>query len=291
MRAGGFDILAHWVALQTFRDFELIIVDGLYKWRDVEFASAQVRRIEPFGNPFPVNAFCRYANTGLAVARGKIAVFITDYTWLPVDCLERHAAFHLDHRHAGFMGPHKYKALPPLNSAFKPYTYEAENNDAEIDRYVDDINAGRLDSCLWSLFAFPFTEMRDVDPRALSDDPRWGIPQADPKNFLPPGPVVAANFHAKNESCPLKAVLDINGWDEDLDGSHGWQDSDLADRLAVKQGIEWTLDPTNVAYIVNPRPVFPHGKRLRPYQTNERIWQDKCAAGYPGRVNTWSVGR
>jgi hypothetical protein len=59
-----------------------------------------------------------------------------------------------------------------------------------------------------------------------------------------------------------------------------YQDSDLADRLTVLRGIRWTLEPTNVAYIVNPRTVFCFPKRLRNESDNERIWHEHRAEGY-----------
>jgi glycosyltransferase involved in cell wall biosynthesis len=275
MRLGGLDVLRHGLAGQTFRDFELVLSDGLYDWRKVhervhpEFPTQHVR---PRGHRFPRNEYCRVMNEALVAAGGEVALLLSDYTWLPPDALERHAAHHLEHGpRAGLMGFHSYRAMPKLHPDFRPYRED------EIERYVGDVATRRF---LWSVFDKPY----DFDARELALD---GY-ATDEKSRMPAGPVAQAYMYCKNESIRLEHLLDLNGFDEDLDGSHGYQDSDIADRLVQKCGVQWVLDPTLEACIVNPRRVFPRGVIARPHADNERRWHAKRAAGYP-TPNAWSL--
>lgn len=281
MRVGGIDLLFAGLKGQTFEDFELVLSDGLYEHRPdlAEFASFRFKHVEPRDNPFPLNAFCRYANEGLAHASGEIVLFLVDYTFLPPNLLQAHADFHkANDRRQGLMGPHQYYEMPALHPSFPRY------GQAAIDRYCADLDCNVLDEVMYSLFDTPIRpshEFKQLD--------QTGYANADPKLSMPTGPIGPSYLHAKNESVSLEAVLGVNGWDEDLDGTHCYQDSDLADRLAVKAGIQWHLDPSIVAQIVNPRRVFPFPRRVRPVEDNLRIWHEKQAAGYSAPVNTWSL--
>jgi hypothetical protein len=282
MRIGGLDVLFSGLESQTYRDFELVLADGLKtrrpKLRETTFPKTHV---EPWDNPFPVNAFCRFANTGLAHARGTVVLFVTDYTLLPPHALETHASFHAAPgvERKGLMCPHEYRGLPPLRPEFPRYA----NGDTE--RYANDCASGKLDLLGHSIFAQEI-ESGSLPLASLPVDSMAG---ADPKLHMTHGLIRPDFFHAKNESCRLRHVLEINGWDEDLDGTHCWQDSDLSDRLAQKCGLEWTLKPGCVADIINPRSVFPFARRVRPYETNYDVWQQKKAAGYP-KPNAFDLG-
>jgi glycosyltransferase involved in cell wall biosynthesis len=289
MRVGGLDILTHGLKGQNFRDFELVLVDGIHDLRigifDDKSLDFPITHIAPRENPFPLNSFCQYSNTGLVHARGDLVLFATDYTWFPPDCIEKHIIFHeaLGRGH-GLMCPHRYITLPSLNPKFIPYKPFSTD---EAEKYAQDVRS-MPPELMWSILLTEFNSEADKMPH--EEIPSGHIFYGhDPKLFLPPGPVVPSMFHGKNESCRLENVLDVNGWDEDLDGTHGYQDSDLADRLTTKMGLQWTLDPGNIAYIVNPRSVFPFARRTREITTNEAIWNSKRLAGYPDMPNSWSL--
>ncbi len=274
MRVGGLDVLFMGLAGQTYRDFELVLVDGIAA--RIGMFNPDVPgfvHVKPKDGPhqFPIAAFCNYANTGLIHASGDIVLFVTDYTWLPPDTLAVHAKFHDLHpeKQAALMMPHEYRALPRLSAGFPTY------RDEDTDRYARDVESGYLAGCYYSIFA---THMAG-DPRMWPLDLKWG--GADPKNNHVPGPIDGNFFHAKNESVKLETVLDVNGWDEDLDGTHAFQDSVLSGRLSDLAGVQWTLSHACVAQIVNPRPVFPFAKRIYAWESNELIWQVKKARGFP----------
>lgn len=284
MRVGGLDIITNGLDNQTFKDFELVVVDGIYDRRreivkhESKSKSYEIVHVEPIDNPFPNNAFCRYANTGLVHAKGEVVLFMTDYTWLPPNCVETHANFHANNDHGqALMCPHQYVSLPDLNPKFKPY------DKPDVELYSEDLNSGKLDDVMWSILSDRFS----VDASTLELDPVYK--NADPKLSGAPGGVDRMMFHAKNESVYLDRVLDINGWDEDLDSAHCYQDSDIADRLCAKSSIYWQLNPSNVAYIVNPRPIFPFPARPRSVESNFEIWNSKKSAGYPVQPNNWNL--
>ena len=293
MRIGGIDILLHGLAGQTFKDLELVLSDGIWSKRHdqvMQLAAdygVSVKHVEPRGNPFPLNAFCRYANETVRnmSSDSEISLTITDYTWLPPDCVARHVAAHTAHPSGyGHVGPHEYVQLPKLNAAFTPYACiplsdvhgalrvrELE----DLEKYVSDINSGSLDSVMTSILESPF----NIDASTLPLCPSMG--GGDPKLRLPHGFVSSDHYHAKNESFRTADILAINGWDEDLDNAHTYQDMEFAGRMTKHRGVSWDLDPTNVAYIVNPRPVFPFAKRVYHHSRNAMVWKNKETMGYP----------
>lgn len=280
MRVGGLDVLCSGLEGQSYKDFELVLSDGLFGSRQTVIEEMQgrmsfpIRHVEPNENPFPLNSFCRYSNAALAHASGEIVLFVTDYTWLTPGCLTRHAEQQEGPRKGrGLMCPHEYVKFPEVSESFPGYGRE------DVDAYEDDVRSGRLDGVMWSVFKDPFSGRADALPR----DSMAG---SDPKLSCQPGPVHATFFHGKNESCLLEKVLEVNGWDEAMDGTHGWQDSELAERLQVRTGLEWDCDAANVAWIVNPRHSFPLAKRTRPVEENKARWKTNKAAGFPVPENS-----
>lgn len=280
MRVGGLDFLFDSLARQSFTDFELILVDSIKKHRETVVREEardrfiRVVHVEPSPNQFPVASFCASANAGLIHASGEVAMFCVDYTRLPPDAIGKHAEFHRTHGpNDGLMAPHRYIGLD-ADPYFPRYGRD------EIGRYVDDLKASRLDPFMFSIGK----PTNRPAPAFEVDQGTIANADADPKLRMPAGPVDAVYFHSKNESVRFEKALEINGWDEELDGSHGYQDSDFAERLS-KAGVRWTLDPSFVAEIVNPREVFPFAKRTRPFRDNEMRWQAKKERGYPA-VNT-----
>jgi glycosyltransferase involved in cell wall biosynthesis len=291
MRAGGLDIVCDGLKNQTFTDFELIIVDGIYKYRKEDIAEKaknykfKIKHIEPFNNPFPKNAFCRYANSGIAHADSEIVVFITDYTYLPPKCLYAHAMFNMHYPTYGLMCPHQYYELNNVNPVFESYREDIDLHDdaklyhhsnSDTQKYANDIKDGKYNNLMWSILNKEF----DYATYNFILDPVLG--NADPKLEAKVGAIQQQFFHGKNESCKLSSALKINGWSELLDGGHGYQDTDFSDRLTRYGGVDaWCVEPKIIAKIINPRPIFPHGYRSRSVAENKTIWHEQCSKGYP----------
>lgn len=298
-RVGGIDILFDSLSRQIFKDFELIISDNLYQYRkDIISEKAKnvnflVKHVETLSNPFPINAFSRSANSGLAHADCKLVVFITDYTFLPPESLLKHARLHMTNPELGYMAAHRYFKLNDVHPDFVGYTEEPAQKDndwlynhsnEDSIRYAEDVKSGKYNHLMYSLFNKEF----NFDNYKLEWDPL--LAKADPKAHLTEsGPIDGSRFHGKNESCGLENILSVGGWGEYLDGAHGYQDIDLADRLMKFGGIKgWHFDITNGCYIINPRPIFPHGYRMRSVGENKQLWESECAHDYPTK-NSWSL--
>jgi glycosyltransferase involved in cell wall biosynthesis len=285
MRAGGIDHLMDTLAQQTFTDFELVLVDGLYERRqDIVYEEAQnrflcVRHVGLSPNPFPVCSFCQYANAGIVASTGEVLLFAVDYSRFPKDHLAKHAAFHEDpaNRKRGLMAPHHY--VPLVRSQQFPVYGRPD-----VDHYEVDIKAGKLDRYLFTLTPEGDNVTEGEAGNHLADGGAIVPADCDPKLRMPPGRIGPEFFHAKNESVRREHVLAIDGWDTELDGAHLYQDSDFSDRLSTLAGVEWHLDPTAVLDIANPRHIFPFARRLRDHQENYVIWQRKKVAGYPGGI-------
>ena len=329
MRIGGLDVLMDGLRRQTHTDFELILVDALFEQRREIFRDHpqpfRVVHAPPIQNTFPEVAYCHAANTGLAFARGDVVFWISDYTWILPETLRVHAMFHADGRHHGLRSGYQFRQLPTVreelpawhNGTRATYARQAaweaeedlsghhltklsnvetadgwtsdilqEGND-EADAYAALVREGALDPFMWSIFSDPF----DVDARTLPEvGPPWVDPQfsdyAD-KTMWRSGNI----FHARGDSIRRSLVTGINGWNEALDGSHGWQDSDLAVRLLMAYGTEWLHIHGIQAQIINPRSRFPQARFARPYETNfviYRNWIDGVTQN-PGAVNDWSL--
>jgi len=287
-RAGGIDVLLDALAAQSYTDFELVLVDMLKRHRAEKVAAEardrflRVVHVEPKPSPFPIASYCACANVGLAAASGEVALFLADYSRPTPGALAAHAAFHRADKtagRAGLMMPHRYVALelePRFNLRYAASDWE---------RYARDIERGYLDP--WMISIGQPSERADAGHEV--DGGGRATADADPKLRMAAGPIDANFFHAKCESVRLERCLEVNGFDEDLDGGHGYQDSDFAARLSLKAGVQWTLDPSLACEIANPRGVFPMLRRLRDVRENEAIWRSKAAAGYPPTNPRWSL--
>lgn len=284
MRPGGLDVLFKSLENQTFKNFELIIVDGIYKYRKDLIAeklkqySFRVKHIEPIKNMFPISCLAHSTNTGFVYVSSPLVLMITDYTYLPADCVAKHLAFHQINpaENLGYMCPHQYKSLPSLNRHFIPY----KNEDTEL--YIDDLNKNKLSDMMWSIFQEDFNQ----DPEILPLD---SMGNADNKLFMPYGIGDQNAFNAKNESLKLEAILKVNGWDEELDGAHLCQDNVFSDILVRKLGFNWIVDKNNKVYIINPRFVMPHARRIRHHLSNYPIWEKKKANNFAEPINDWNI--
>jgi glycosyltransferase involved in cell wall biosynthesis len=284
MRPGGLDVLFEGLSRQTFKNFEVILADGIYKYRkDIVAARKKnydfvIKHVEPTKNTFPVASFCNTSNTGVMHASANLILFLTDYTYLPINCVENHVKFHTNNPqiNIGYMCPHQYRSLPELHEDFPIY----DRQDAEL--YEQHLKDKKLENVLWSIFKKDFCQ----DPETLPLD---AMGNADTKLFMPYGPADHHAFNGKNESLKTEAFLKVNGYDEDLDGTHCWQDNILADTLLKKLNFTWIVDASNKGYIINPRYVMPFSKWLRPYETNRDVWERKKAANYIPIANNWDI--
>lgn len=280
-RVGGLDVVFDSLETQVDRDFELVLVDNLYRYRRELVAekakaySFPVTHIEPRDNPFPRVCYCRTMNTGVAHARGSILLYQCDYTWMSPECLAWHSKWQ-----EMFRGPvavdMAYTSLPQLMSGFpagrflhkvdptaaNAVEFMQSTNEATAD-YVDCLDRGKLDQFLWSIFAERLTYERV-----------WSLPieSVHYKNTSA-GVFDDYNYCAfKNESFPTDLVLDMNGHDEDYDLSHAWQDSEFSYRLR-ERGVKWHCGCrcTGETRCINPRSILSVKRIEQPFLWNKLL--------------------
>jgi glycosyltransferase involved in cell wall biosynthesis len=95
-----------------------------------------------------------------------------------------------------------------------------------------------------------------------------------------PQQVNAGWFYGQNCSYPLESVLNINGFDEELDGEMGQEDINLGIRLE-RNGLKVIYDPTNTTGVYTPthnyerliEPILKKLKDGREYPSNIYITQ------------------
>lgn len=283
-RVGGLDILFGSLESQTERDFEVILVDNIRKFRGIETGSLWPHsrhilpmapiwwhHIEPSENRFPAVQYCATMNEGIAHASGETLLYICDYSWLHPRCLELHAELQKKHR-----GPvtldYRYVGLPPLKRPIDyrektPGTeetaaaYTAEVN-ANADRYLADLQSGALDDLMWSIFAEPVT------PEVVASLPVE-------HEHKPSGADLANDWNwcsFKNESFPTELLLEMNGHNEAYDESHAWQDSELSYRFR-ERGIRWHSGPPGegLVTVLNPRNIMNIKKLAKPLFYNREL--------------------
>lgn len=292
-RVGGWDVICDSLRGQTFLDFELVVADAIHAHR------ADLVRDKACGYPFDVkhlapsgglalSDYSRAINDAVTACSGDVVVIQSDYTWMPPDCLQKHwEAFDNGRRKKRcYMLDNHCTELHPLHPLFKSYgpDWEGKNPTMEeraalelrmteaADEYEADLNSGRLSDLMWSIFKKPLAWEDVQGLKVLRSHQKQGQP-LDP-NWC----------SLKNEGIPTEAFLAVNGLDEDMDGSHLYQDQEFAWRVHGA-GYTWTTVPGGDAYIVNPRSVLYCKRLTRPQRggvetdSNESRMYRKRATG------------
>jgi len=274
-RPGGLDVLFSGLARQTLTSdqFELVLIDDLHAFRaDLvrDYAARrdlQVTHVPPHGVPrlpsglYEPGHYQRALNTGLIHARGDTVLVLCDYTMPHDSTLEVHNSFQRGMAAIGErwclggqvdcvdITPHLHPDFPRLYGwlamGHDPARYTEETYQPWLSprtrialgnkwraAYERDLKAGILDRFMWSVFAEPVTPETDIS--------RFRVWQRD-KSETARGQIHHQLMNLKNNSFALEELLAVRGFDEDLDGCHGHQDSELAGRLEANRGMRYML--------------------------------------------------
>lgn len=272
-RCGGLDLLADSLRRQTFRDFELILVDAIRPYRAAHSfpGDMRVQWIDDWHDDNFTSRYMAAQNKGIEHARGDTILFACDYSYFAPDCLEKHAA--AQRRTPGpVCFDYEYRAMPATKPGLPSYreTISGTKENAgtygwqcaeNAKRYAADVKSGRLDPYMWSIFAEQLT------PEAIAALPLE-------HEHKPSTADLATDWNwcsLKNESIPTELLLDMNGFDEAYDGSHLYQDSELSYRLRAR-GIRWNHGGTGCTLtVVNPRHWSNIKTLARPLFSNQEL--------------------
>jgi glycosyltransferase involved in cell wall biosynthesis len=298
VRVGGLDVLCDSLAAQTCTDFELVLADGIHDARAPHVADRLAAQPFPVqhlaSGGLPLSNYCRSINDAVVAARGDTILMLPDYTWLAPNTVEKHVRFHEANRGArrSLMIGYEYRFPPALDSRFPGYHPKLIDSAAafdlhdpaaswevlttrEAERYSVDLFTGALEPFMWSIFVEPLTADSVAALELEHSHKLFGVEWSYRYCSL------------KNESFPVEAWLELNGLDEDMDGSHLFQDLAWGERLN-RAGWEWEREEGGEITVVNPRSVFSAKRIPRPMRTNETIAQQKLDSGAP--VNPgWSL--
>jgi len=212
-----YEILFNGLKNQTFREFEVLIVDDVPEDRShlakkyAEKYKLNVKWMRSKPNYWKSNRLIANArNTALIYAEGELVVFFDDYTWVPPRFLESHWKVwdETGYNLLGAVTAVEYTPNPPEDFRVLPVlTYDGRTK-----------NFGGA-----------------VDTRTYQGYREW--------KDCPPG-----WFYTCNASAPLQKIVEVNGFDEEFDCTSE-EDVDLGLRLyRVGCRFWFKSDPDCTAY-------------------------------------------
>lgn len=212
-RVGGIDILWANMKRQTMQDFELVLVDALWKDREKEVKEyindPRLKYIRQ--NEKPEGAYTGLAhadNQGFRECSGELIVCLQDYQWIPPEGLEKYWMIYEKDPRALVTGVgHHYSDPRPVNK------------DGKI-----------------TVFQEPYTRRPEVlswsDPRMNKERPQ--LSTADP-----------VEWELSYASIPRQVIYDVGGMDEQFDfEGFAWDNTYIAYKAKLN-GCNIYLDQSN----------------------------------------------
>lgn len=280
-RPGGIDITLAGMRDQTFRDFEVVLVDRRYEHRHdqvMELArkyGVSLIHVPEHRRNGKWVSFASAWQTGFALARGDVVILMVDWMYAPPGWIERHLDV-LGSKRRYVIGSYIFIALPDLDMKV-PYDFDLARKVWEENLEVTETSPVSDGKVLDEMYVFkdgPF-------------DPAW-IPELvkKPTHLVdlrrtelrrPAGPWVGEGWlHLKNESLHRSVLYEINGVDERLERGRGPLDIDIQYRL-IGAGVELWWQPDIDLYYFDPHyidPAVPFGA-TKPVRLEGRwSWED-----------------
>jgi glycosyltransferase involved in cell wall biosynthesis len=210
IRSGWWNLMAHALSKQTYKNFEWIIVD--------DFPEDRKHLADKYSNKYKLNiryirgekhcrkySLVRANNIAMREANGELLVFLQDFVIPPIDGLEKIVNIYLRHPN---------DLIAPVDIAFMPTQAP--------DFTKED----------W------FSGSTDIKGEIVYRNIRM---KARVNNSVNP-----FDFEQNYGAIPVSLVRELNGWWEALDDGLGFDNTDIAMR-AIKLGSVIQLDITNVA--------------------------------------------
>ena len=252
-RPGGVDISLRGLADQTFQDFEIVFTDGRYHNRHAQVleCAKEVGLKQPLYHVpnHRYNGFwgaaCGGINTGFMLAAGEIVIILLDYAYCPPGWIETHLKYHDQPRMV--MAPHLYCEMPPIviKSPTPPIAFPHGVLKLQLKISLSRKNCLMKSAFLRSRLK-ALISSRSVLTMILKLICQL-VFQAFSYNYM----------HTKNDSFPLKTVLDVGGMDENWDRGRGPGDTEFGYRLLMA-GLEPWICHEALVYCPNPREIMPN---------------------------------
>src|SRR6266853_3506423 len=118
-RPGGIDMLMAGMRDQTYKDFELVLIDRRYALRHDRVQQLAARcgvkliHVTEHRRNGKWVSFCSAWNTGMALARGDVLIFLQDYAYTPPGWIEAHLEA-LGYGRRYVLAPYTYAKMPEL---------------------------------------------------------------------------------------------------------------------------------------------------------------------------------
>jgi len=249
-RPGGVDITMAAMRDQTFKDFELIVVDNRYERRKSEVAAlaaeygvTTIHAPEHRRNGKWIVA-CAAFNTAIALARGKYVIILHDFSYVPPGWIETHVA-------ALEGNPRRYVTVDHVNVDLPEVVSKKPlHNNLATDRTsteVDDVfTDGSLDEiCIFKRGRFDASWL----PLPIGPN-QWqtGLPELHRTNQKPEHGWITLT----NDSFHREFMYELNGIDERFDMGRGPFDANLGVRVAMAGGETFFIEEPK-AVLMNPR--------------------------------------
>lgn len=136
------------------------------------------------------------------------------------------------------------------------------------EKYAADVKNGLLDDVMWSIFEKPFVYENGLDYMVpfIYTDTKFHNCSIDTAT-----PIFHDFCCIKNDSFKLDFIMAANGMDEEMDGTHGYQDTELARRLSRVYGCQFFAMNTTPSTIINSRYLLEPRKSIKGYNNNNII--------------------
>lgn len=217
IRPGIFRVLREQVEKQSYKNIELIIVDGIYSQRkdevreymkDFKFPYIHIPDPNRDKSKYPYGLF-HADNAGLFTSNGELVVFLQDFIEIPIDGIQKYVDL--------------YETNPDkmYSGVDDRWHYEAEELDTK----------NKLD-------VFSFKNYKKTKSDYTS--PRIRIGGATRRTTEP------MEWELNWSASPRKILIDLGGWNNDWDRGFAYDNSEIALRH-VYNGGQIIIDETNMA--------------------------------------------
>lgn len=262
-RYGGLDILKSSLTRQTFQDFEIVFVDGLYDKRHnvvldyfKDFNIKHIKDIDMKEHEGYKSKLARCHNQAYKACEGELIVLLQDYIYVPQSGLEKFWNIYNIHQNALITGiSHQY---------LHPTKEEVVNQEGLITVYEKEYKY-KPEVISW------------FDPRCDMSENYLGIRKAQPVEW-------EANWAA----IPREVIYDLGGMDEtyDLHG-FGYDNTNIATRASYL-GYPVYLDSSNEVFCISHDSYWKNEykeKGIQPHEHHQITMQKMFQGEYPVKLN------